>query len=284
MVSPVETHSQDFTMRAIRQAAQETGTDFNFLVDTAARESNFDVRAEARTSSAAGMFQFIEQTWLGVLSRRGAEHGYAAEADAITQDANGRFTVTDPARRQEILDLRFDAVASARMAGELAAENNSVIEARIGRPASGGELYAAHFLGAGGAAELISAAENRPDQRADTLFPAAARANRPIFFEGGRPRSTSEVLAVLTHEGNGHSSRVNSRQMAQAAALQEVGNMLATPGSPAGATSVSAPTPVMQSVASMRSNLQVGNGELSPALVEILASLDAPRAGRVRDS
>lgn len=284
MVSPVETHSQDFTMRAIRQAAQETGTDFNFLVDTAARESNFDVRAEARTSSAAGMFQFIEQTWLGVLSRRGAEHGYAAEADAISQDANGRFTVADPARRQEILDLRFDAVASARMAGELAAENNSVIEARIGRPASGGELYAAHFLGAGGAAELISAAESRPDQRADTLFPAAARANRPIFFEGGRPRSTSEVLAALTHEGNGHSSRVNSRQMAQAAALQEVGNMLATPGSPAGATSVSAPTPVMQSVASMRSNLQVGHGELSPALVEILASLDAPRAGRVRDS
>ncbi|MFY0637798.1 hypothetical protein [Maricaulis maris] len=284
MVSPVDTHSQDFTMRAIRQAAQETGTDFNFLVDTAARESNFDVRAEARTSSAAGMFQFIEQTWLGVLSRRGAEHGYAAEADAITQNANGRFTVTDPARREEILDLRFDAVASARMAGELAAENSRVIESRIGRPASGGELYAAHFLGAGGAAELISAAEGRPDQRADTLFPAAARANRPIFFEGGRPRSTAEVLAVLTHEGDGARTRGNTRQLAQATAMQEVGNMLATPSGSTSGNSMAAPSPVMQSVASMRSNLQVGNGELSPALVEILASLDAPRAGRVRDS
>ncbi|RKQ95368.1 MULTISPECIES: hypothetical protein [Maricaulis] len=266
-------------MRAIRQAAQETGTDFNFLVDTAARESNFDVRAQARTSSAAGMFQFIEQTWLGVLARRGADHGYEEAAQAISQDANGRFTVSDPTQRQQILDLRFDAVASARMAGELAAENNSVIEARIGRPASGGELYAAHFLGAGGAAELINAAAADPEQRADTLFPAAARANRPIFFEGGRPRSTSEVLAVLTHEGGGH-GRVDTRRVATAAAVQEVGNMLATPIN----DGMVAPSPVVQSVASMRSNLQVGNGELSPALVEILASLDAPRSGRTRNS
>ena len=173
-------------MRAIRQAAQETGTDFNFLVDTAARESNFDVRAEARTSSAAGMFQFIEQTWLGVMARRGAEHGYEEAAGAISQDANGRFVVSE---------------------------------------ASGGELYAAHFLGAGGAAELIAAAQETPDQRADTLFPAAARANRPIFYEDGRARTSREVLAVLTHEGNG-SGRINARELASAAAVQGVGNML----------------------------------------------------------
>ncbi|ABI66136.1 MAG: protein-disulfide isomerase-like protein with CxxC motif [Maricaulis maris] len=291
MVSPVDTHSQDFTMRAIRQAAQETGTDFNFLVDTAARESNFDVRAEARTSSAAGMFQFIEQTWLGVMARRGAEHGYEEAAGAISQDANGRFVVSDASQREAILDLRFDAVASARMAGELAAENNRVIEARIGRPASGGELYAAHFLGAGGAAELIAAAQETPDQRADTLFPAAARANRPIFYEDGRARTSREVLAVLTHEGNG-SGRINARELASAAAVQGVGNMLmpaiaAADGSQspdAGYGSISAPSPVVQSVASMRSNLRVGNGELSPALVEILASLDAPRSGRARNS
>ena len=272
-------------MRAIRQAAQETGTDFNFLVDTAARESNFDVRAEARTSSAAGMFQFIEQTWLGVLARRGADHGYGDAAEAISQDANGRFVVADPSRRQEILDLRFDAVAASRMAGELAAENNRVIESRIGRPASGGELYAAHFLGAGGAADLISAAQNRPDQRADTLFPAAARANRPIFFDGNRPRSTSEVLAVLTRQDSAHGqSSAGSRQMASAAAVQAVGDMLTTPVSSLAEGGYAGPSPVIQSVAAMRSNLRVGNGELSPALVEILASLEAPRSARGRNS
>jgi len=266
-------------MRAIRQAAQETGTDFNFLVDTAARESNFDVRAEARTSSAAGMFQFIEQTWLGVLARRGADHGYGEAARAITQDANGRFSVSDPTQRQEILDLRFDAVASARMAGELAAENGAVIESRIGRPATGGELYAAHFLGAGGAAELITAARDNPDQRADALFPAAARANRPIFYDGGRARSSSEVLAVLARQDNDH-GRVDVRQMANAVAVQEVGNMLASTVD----TNASTPSSAVQSVASIRSNFQVGNGELSPALVEILASLDAPRSGRGRNA
>lgn len=272
-------------MRAIRQAARETGTDFNFLVDTAARESNFDVRAEARTSSAAGMFQFIEQTWLGVLARRGADHGYGDAAEAISQDANGRFVVADPSRRQEILDLRFDAVAASRMAGELAAENNRVIESRIGRPASGGELYAAHFLGAGGAADLISAAQDRPDQRADTLFPAAARANRPIFFDGNRPRSTSEVLAVLTRQDSAHGqSGTGSRQMASAAAVQAVGDMLTTPVSSLAEGGYAGPSPVIQSVAAMRSNLRVGNGELSPALVEILASLEAPRSARGRNS
>jgi hypothetical protein len=285
VVSPVDTSSQDFTMRAIRQAAQETGTDFNFLVDTAARESNFDVRAEARTSSAAGMFQFIEQTWLGVLARRGADHGYGDAAQAISQDANGRFVVADPSRRQEILDLRFDAVAASRMAGELAAENNRVIESRIGRPASGGELYAAHFLGAGGAAELISAARDRPDQRADTLFPAAARANRPIFFDGNRPRSTSEVLAVLTRQDSPHGqSGAGARQMASATAVQAVGDMLTTPIPSLAEGGYSGPSPVIQSVAAMRSNLRVGNGELSPALVEILASLEAPRSARGRNS
>jgi hypothetical protein len=285
VVSPVDTSSQDFTMRAIRQAARETGTDFNFLVDTAARESNFDVRAEARTSSAAGMFQFIEQTWLGVLARRGADHGYGYAAEAISEDANGRFVVADPSRRQEILDLRFDAVAASRMAGELAAENNRVIESRIGRPASGGELYAAHFLGAGGAADLISAAQDRPDQRADTLFPAAARANRPIFFDGNRPRSTSEVLAVLTRQDSAHGqSGTGSRQMASAAAVQAVSDMLTTPVSSLAEGGYAGPSPVIQSVAAMRSNLRVGNGELSPALVEILASLEAPRSARGRNS
>jgi len=56
LVSPVDANNQDFMTRTLRQAAQETGTDFNFLLRTAARESNFDVRAEASTSSASGLF------------------------------------------------------------------------------------------------------------------------------------------------------------------------------------------------------------------------------------
>lgn len=272
MVSPVETHNQDFMARTLRQAAQDTGTDFNFLLQTAARESNFDVRAEASTSSASGLFQFIEQTWLGVMHRRGAEHGYEDAASQISRDANGRYVVEDPVQRQRILDLRFDADASARMAGELAAENAAVIETRVGRPASTGELYAAHFLGAQGAASLIEAAERDPQGRADQLFPAAARANRPIFYEGGRARSTQEVLASLTGE--------------RATPQIPAGAGLAAAAADTGTVRLSQTyTPSRSGAALVPGSHRVGNGELSPALVEILASLDAPRsAGRVRNS
>ena len=163
--------------------------------------------------------------------------------------------------RQEILDLRFNAAAAARMAGELAAENASVIEGRTGRQASAGELYAAHFLGASGAASLIEAAGANPNQRADRLFPAAAEANRNIFYENGRPRSAGEVLANLTGE-------------AQSVAARREAVAPATSASASPRPAISAPI--------NPGSFQVGNGELSPVLVEILASLDAPGSARDR--
>jgi hypothetical protein len=265
VVSPVDPMQQTSTTGIIRQAARETGTDFNFLVRTAARESNFDANAQASTSSAAGMYQFIEQTWLSMVDRHGAQHGYGEQASAISRDTNGRYQIADAERRQEVLDLRFDAEASARMAGELAGENANIIENRIGRRPSSGELYAAHFLGADGAAGLITAAETSPSMRADHLFPQAAQANRPIFYEGGQPRSTREVLALLSGE---HSS---ARSVPT--------------GSPQTEVSRSASSSFAPYTGAIRpGSMRVGDGELSPAIVEILASLEAPEKKRVRET
>src|SRR6266851_2874034 len=50
---------------AIKQAADTTGTSFEYLLATAKLESNFNPAAGASTSSAHGLYQFIEQTWLG---------------------------------------------------------------------------------------------------------------------------------------------------------------------------------------------------------------------------
>ncbi|WP_417471205.1 hypothetical protein [Maricaulis sp.] len=266
MVSPIEINQQDSTTRLIRQAAQETGTDFNFLLRTAARESNFDATAQATTSSAAGMYQFIEQTWLGVMQRHGAEHGHGDAAQSIVQGENGRLTVADPAERERILDLRFEPETAARMAGELAAENAQVIQSRLGRPASGGELYAAHFLGANGAAGLIAAAEQSPDIRADDLFPQAAQANRPIFYDGNRARSASEVLASLTGE-------------------RPVVSLPAGVSDPLTASRPASGLPSGRYSGALNpGSHRVGDGELSPALVEILASLDAPASARTRET
>ena len=71
-----------------------------------------------------------------------------------------------------------------------------------GRQPTGGELYAAHFLGPAGCARLIEAREANPAASAVSLFPDAASANRSIFYRAGRPASVDEVYAnLMRHHG-----------------------------------------------------------------------------------
>jgi hypothetical protein len=190
----------------LEQAAQKTGTPFEYLVKTAQRESGFDARAKAPTSSATGLFQFLEQTWLGLIKTEGARHGLATEAQAI-QSEGGRFGVADAATRQRILALREDPAVSATMAGVFTARNREQLSQALGRQPSQGELYVAHFLGASGARELITLAERSPMATAAQSFPEAAAANRAIFYErGGRARTAREVTGLLMASFNGQSA------------------------------------------------------------------------------
>ncbi len=183
---------------AIRDAAKVTGAGFEYLLNTAVRESNLDPAAKARSSSATGLFQFIDQTWLGTMKQSGAALGYAKYANAITQTSSGRYTVADPAMRQEILALRKDPTANALMAGAFANANAKVLTDRLGRKPTDGELYMAHFLGASGAARFISAAEANPNGKAADLFPRAAHANNAIFYDKqGTAKSLKQVYAGL---------------------------------------------------------------------------------------
>ena len=178
---------------AFQSASSTTGTDFGYLVKTASRESNFDAGAKASSSSATGLFQFIESTWLETVKTTGDRHGLGDYADDITQRSDGSYTVRDPARRREILDLRKDPTISAAMAGEFTRKNATYLEGKLGREPSDGELYAAHFLGAGGASKLIRLAESDPERAADSVFPRQARANRSIFYDDdGSARSVSD--------------------------------------------------------------------------------------------
>src|ERR1700733_14179943 len=101
---------------AIRQAAQATGTSFQYLLATARVESGLNPQAGASTSSARGLFQFIETTWLATIKQAGAALGFGRYADAITQTASGNYEVRDPTMRSEILKLRSDPAANAMMA------------------------------------------------------------------------------------------------------------------------------------------------------------------------
>ncbi|MEM6414185.1 MAG: transglycosylase SLT domain-containing protein [Pseudomonadota bacterium] len=187
-----KTSAKNAVSGAIRSAATATGADFDYLYKVAARESSLDPAAKASTSSATGLFQFIEQTWLGAVKNYGEQHGLGEAAKAIKAKPGGGFSVVPASARQAILDMRLDPQKSAALAGELAQENKRYLENRLGRTVKGSELYAAHFLGASGAAKLLS---SRPEETAASVVPAAAKANRSVFYDGARGRSVSDVLA-----------------------------------------------------------------------------------------
>ncbi len=188
-------------MGSLQRAATATGVDFSYLVKTAQRESSLNPNARARTSSAAGLFQFVEQTWLGTLKASGAKHGYGAYADQIVRGRDGRFHVNDPATRKQVLGLRYNSDANAVMAAEMTAGHAAYLKGRIGRNPTQGELYAAHFLGPDGAGDLLTANATRPGANAAALFPSAARSNPTIFYRHGQALAVSDVVANLTRTG-----------------------------------------------------------------------------------
>lgn len=183
--------------QALRKASQTTGADFDYLLKTAARESAFRADAKARTSTAAGLFQFIENTWLRMIKEVGPAVGLAHYADDIAETGGGRCVVPDRAMRREILRLRNDPEIAAVMAGAFTRQNADYMAAKLGREPSHAELYIAHFLGAPDGAKLVRLAQNRPDLRADIYFPRAARANRALFYAGATPRTMAQLYELL---------------------------------------------------------------------------------------
>ncbi len=176
----------------VRDAADRTGVDFAYLMAQARVESGLNPQAKARTSSASGLFQFTASTWLDTVRKHGAAHGLGWAADAIA----GGAARAGSAARETILSLRDDAGAAALMAGEFAADNGAALAGKLGRAMGATDLYMAHFLGAGGAGKFLAALQSSPGVAAASLFPAAAAANRGVFYAAdGAARSVGEVYA-----------------------------------------------------------------------------------------
>ncbi len=209
----------------LRQAAAATGSDFNYLLGTAMRESSLKPSAKSNSSSAAGLFQFVSQTWLGMVKQYGAKYGLGPYAASITQQPDGRFAVASPADRQAILALRNDPKVSALMAGEYASQTKTQLESRLGRPVCDGELYAAHFLGPGAACHLIAMNGHNPQANAAQAFPAAAEANRSVFYRAdGSAKTVREVYdwTLKQSGGAGTAAVTMARPAAPAAAAPSI--------------------------------------------------------------
>jgi muramidase (phage lysozyme) len=181
-------------LAALKQASAATGTDFNYLLDTATRESGLKSTAKAGTSSASGLFQFVEQTWYGMVKQHGSQYGLGSYASQISQSSDGRYHVADASDRSAILSLRNDPKVASLMEGEYANQCRTTLQSDLGRNVCNGELYAAHFLGTDAAAKLIRMSENQPNANAAAAFPAAADANQNVFYHAdGSPKTAKEV-------------------------------------------------------------------------------------------
>jgi hypothetical protein len=99
-------------------------------------ESDGDPNAKSKRSSATGLGQFLDETWLDMIR--------AHRPDL----AKGRI-------QTEILELRRDA----KVAREITARNAEMLRKR-GLPVTPGTLYLAHFAGGAGAVAILSAMEN----------------------------------------------------------------------------------------------------------------------------
>ncbi len=176
-------------LHAIEHASTKTGVDFAYMLQQAKAESSFDADAKAKTSSASGLYQFIERTWLSMIDKHGAKHGIYTEGKS----------------REEILEMRNNPEIASLMAAELAADNKRFLEthwAKGKKEIGATEMYFAHFMGAGGASAFLKARDEDPMQSAAVLFPEAAKANRNVFYdlETGRAKSLDEVYSFFDNK------------------------------------------------------------------------------------
>lgn len=164
---------------SIEQASAKTGVDFAYLMQQAGAESSFQTDVKAKTSSATGLFQFIDSTWISMIDRYGEQYG-----------------IDKSQPKSDLLELRNDPEISSYMAGELAKENKQTMGRLLSNDIEIGstELYFAHFMGPSSAAGFLQARNDSPNLNGADLFPKEAQANKSVFFDANqRPRSLEEI-------------------------------------------------------------------------------------------
>lgn len=210
---------------AIRQAAARSGLDFSYLYNQAWVESGLNPNAQAGNSSGAGLFGFLDQAWLGTIDKHGGANGLGWASNAVERGRDGRYFVSDPGLRRQVMELRRQPEAASAMAAALATDNRAHLQARLDRPLQSVDLYMAHFLGAGGATRFLRAHDATPNATAATAFGRAARANHNIFYKrDGSARTFAEVRNLLaaklgTHTGFAAARTAPAARTAQPAAV-----------------------------------------------------------------
>ena len=161
-----------------------------------------------------GCFSSSTRPGSGLVKDHGAKYGLGALAGAINIAPDGRYHAASDADRQTILALKKDPQISALMAGEYARSAQGAMEASLGRPVCGGELYAAHFLGADAACKLIRASQSAPPPARRNLSPGRrAPTATSSFMPTARAKSVREVYDWAMQQPGSHGALASARLM-----------------------------------------------------------------------
>ncbi|HMN73321.1 MAG TPA: transglycosylase SLT domain-containing protein [Rhodoblastus sp.] len=179
-------------VETVIRAARRADYDPTMLMAIADKESSLRATARASTSSAAGLFQFIDKTWLQCVRRFGAAHGLAREAAEI-EGPDDKPTIADADELARVLAMRERPYLAAVMAAEMLKRDSGKVAESIGRPLTAGETYLIHFLGTRDANLFMSRLTETPQASAAAALPRPAKANRPIFFEDGKAKAVADV-------------------------------------------------------------------------------------------
>lgn len=248
---------------AIRDASARSGMNFDLMLASARLESGLDPSAQASTSSATGLFQFIDQTWLDAVRQYGPQHGLAAEAALVVRH-DGRLTVDDPGARHRILDLRKNPDVASALAGDHLRGISDKLGLTLGRPPDAAEIYLGHLLGSGGASQLLQAMRSTPNAAAADLLPAAARANATLFAApDGTPYTVTQFMQHLR-------GRV-ARAYAALGSVMPTGAVGLSPTRPAGSSA----TKQAKVAIDPRHTRQPLEREVIANLTQVFARLDA---------
>lgn len=141
-------------------------------------ESSGNPNIKARTSSATGLGQFLNATWLAVVQKH---------APAVMKGKT----------KAQILNMRYDPSFSIEMLARFTEDN----QAAVGRNCTPGDLYLAHFLGVGDARAVYHAPPSAPVSR--YVSNGAVKANKSIL-QGKTVQQVRDWAAKKMAKAGGH--------------------------------------------------------------------------------
>lgn len=194
----------DYMRDMITGASNKAGVDPGLVAKIAAFESGFDPNAKSPYSSAHGVGQFIDSTWIETVRKHGARHGVAGAAGLTDQQA---------------LALRSDPKLQSAMLAELTRENVARGRA-LGGKDDAANAYAMHNLGAGDGAKFLKALQSNPGASIASILSSRVIANNPSLYGDGSRTVGDAYAAMSTKMALGESFAISARAASSPAAVR----------------------------------------------------------------